>query len=39
MVERWTARMLLVTALEMLGVAVLVFALAWGLVRLAGCVG
>jgi hypothetical protein len=33
---RLTARLLLITVLETLGVALLVFVLAWGLVGLAG---
>ena len=34
--ERLTARLLLITVIETLGVALLVFVLAWGLVGLAG---
>ncbi len=34
--ERFTARLLLITVLETLGVALLVFALAWSLVKVAG---
>ena len=36
MEERLCAKTLVITVLEMLGVALLVFALAWGLVKVAG---
>ena len=36
MEERLTAKTLAITAMEMLGVALLVFALAWVLVKAAG---
>jgi len=38
MQQRWTARVVITTSLETLGVALVVFILAWALVRLSICV-